>query len=256
VVLHGGTTVGSRSPRQRCSDTIPLPTNADRRATLACLCSVQFRRGRDREGRGEPYNGYDILSSYAIRVTRDSDLQPNGRPEDLLTSIEESLRERRLGAAVRLQYDADLPVDILRTLLDELELSPEDLYEGEGFTAFSDLFQLYAAVEMPRLKDRPLPPHPVPAFERAPDIWSAIRAGDVLVHHPYQTFDAVTRFVREASVDPKVLAIKMTFYRVSPASLWHRVLGEPPSENGTLRQGDGSHGRSDRCRTSFVLPTL
>jgi polyphosphate kinase len=164
------------------------------------------------------YSGYDILSSYAIRVTRDADLQPHGRPEDLLTSIEESLRERRLGAAVRLQYDADLPVEILRTLLDELELAPEDLYEGEGFTAFSDLFQLYAAVDVPRLKDRPLPPHPVPAFERAPDIWSAIRAGDVLVHHPYQTFDAVTRFVREAAVDPKVLAIKMTFYRVSPAS--------------------------------------
>ena len=164
------------------------------------------------------YSGYDILSSYAIRVTRDADLQPHGRPEDLLTSIEESLRERRLGAAVRLQYDADLPVEILRTLLDELELAPEDLYEGEGFTAFSDLFQLYAALDLPRLKDRPLPPHPVPAFERAPDIWSAIRAGDVLVHHPYQTFDAVTRFVREAAVDPKVLAIKMTFYRVSPAS--------------------------------------
>ena len=164
------------------------------------------------------YSGYDILSSYAIRVTRDADLQPQGRPEDLLTSIEESLRERRLGAAVRLQYDADLPVEILRTLLDELELAPEDLYEGEGFTAFSDLFQLYAAVDVPRLKDRPLPPYPVPAFERAPDIWSAIRAGDVLVHHPYHTFDVVTRFVREAAVDPKVLAIKMTFYRVSPAS--------------------------------------
>jgi len=164
------------------------------------------------------YNGYDILSSYAIRVTRDADLQPQGRPEDLLTSIEESLRERRLGAAVRLQYDADLPVEILRTLLDELELAPEDLYEGEGFTAFSDLFQLYAAVDVPRLKDRPLPPYPVSAFERAPDIWSAIRAGDVLVHHPYHSFDVVTRFVREAAVDPKVLAIKMTFYRVSPAS--------------------------------------
>jgi polyphosphate kinase len=164
------------------------------------------------------YNGYDILSSYAIRVTRDADLHPQGRPEDLLTSIEESLRERRLGAAVRLQYDADLPTDLLRMLLDELELAPEDLYEGEGFTAFSDLFQLYAAVDVPRLKDRPLPPYAVPAFERAPDIWSAIRAGDVLVHHPYHTFDAVTRFVREAAVDPKVLAIKMTFYRVSPAS--------------------------------------
>ena len=164
------------------------------------------------------YNGYEILSSYAIRVTRDADLPPPGRPEDLLASIEESLRERRLGAAVRLQHDGDLPPDILATLLDELELQLEDLYEGEGFAAFSDLFQLYAAVDVPRLKDRPRPPHPVPAFESASDIWSAIRAQDVLVHHPYHTFDAVIRFVREAAVDPKVLAIKITFYRVSPAS--------------------------------------
>src|SRR5437899_11253704 len=164
------------------------------------------------------YNGYDVLSSHAIRVTRDADLHTRGGHEDLLASIEEGVRERRLGTAVRLQYDADLPPDILATLLDELELSPEDLYEGEGLTAFSDLFQLYAALDLPRLKDRPLPPQPVPAFESAFDIWTAIRAGDVLVHHPYQTFDAVTRFVREAAVEPKVLAIKMTLYRVSPAS--------------------------------------
>jgi len=164
------------------------------------------------------YNGYDILSSHAIRVTRDADIQMRGRPEDLLASIEESLRERRLGTAVRLQYDADLPPDILNTLLEELELQPEDLYEGEGFTAFSDLLQLYAALDVPRLKDAPRVPHPVPAFESASDIWSAIRARDVLVHHPYHGFDAVTRFVREAAVDPRVLAIKMTLYRVSPAS--------------------------------------
>ena len=164
------------------------------------------------------YNGYDVLSSHTIRVTRDADLHARGGPEDLLASIEEGVRERRLGTAVRLQYDADLPSDILATLLDELELSPEDLYEGDGFTAFSDLFQLYAALDLPRLKDRPLPPQPVPAFESAFDIWTAIRAGDVLVHHPYHAFDAVTRFVREAAVDPKVLAIKMTLYRVSPAS--------------------------------------
>jgi len=164
------------------------------------------------------YNGDDVLSSHTIRVTRDADLHARGGPEDLLASIEEGVRERRLATAVRLQYDAHLPSDILATLLDELELSPEDLHEGEGFTAFSDLFQLYAALDLPRLKDRPLPPQPVPAFESASDIWTAIRAGDVLVHHPYHAFDAVTRFVREAAVDPKVLAIKMTLYRVSPAS--------------------------------------
>ncbi|MGH7353071.1 MAG: polyphosphate kinase 1 [Candidatus Rokuibacteriota bacterium] len=164
------------------------------------------------------YNGYDILSSHAIRVTRDADIPMRGRLEDLMVSIEQSLRERRLGMAVRLQYDADLPPDILATLLDELELQPEDLYEGEGFTAFSDLLQLYSAVDVPRLRDRLLPPHPVPAFDGASDVWGAIRARDILVHHPYHTFDAVTRFVHEASVDPKVLAIKMTLYRVSPTS--------------------------------------
>src|SRR5262245_2117053 len=164
------------------------------------------------------YHGYDILSCHAIRVTRDADLQiPRGRA-DLLSTIEASLRERRMGAAVRLQYEADLPAGVLTTLVEELELGPEDLYEGEGFTAFSDLFQLYQAVDLPRLKERPLPPVPVPAFQASPDVFSAIRAGDVLVHHPYQSFDAVVRFVREAAVDPKVLAIKMTLYRVSPTS--------------------------------------
>jgi polyphosphate kinase len=165
------------------------------------------------------YHGYTINSYHAIRVTRDADLTtPVGRDEDLLTAIEESLRDRRMGTAVRLQYDVDLPADILATIVDALELEPADLYEARGFIAFADLFQLYAAVDLPRLKDVPLAPQPVAAFESAPDLWSAIRGGDVLVHHPYHAFDAVTRFVHEAAVDPKVLAIKMTLYRVSPAS--------------------------------------
>src|SRR5215813_9205293 len=165
------------------------------------------------------YRGYDIISSHAIRVTRDADLQlGRGRTQDLLTSIEQSLRERRMGTAVRLQYEGDLPADITNTLVEELELAADDLYEAEGFIAFADLFQLYAAVDAPSLKDRPLPPRPVAAFERATDVWTAIRAGDVLVHHPYQSFDVVTRFVQEAAADPRVLAIKMTLYRVSPTS--------------------------------------
>jgi polyphosphate kinase len=165
------------------------------------------------------YHGYTVQSCHAIRVTRDADLTaPRGRDEDLLTAVEESLRDRRMGTAVRLQYDRDLPPPILATIVDELELQPEDLYEAEGFIAFADLFQLYSAVDLPRLKDRPLTPQPVAAFESAPDLWTAIRGGDVLVHHPYHAFDAVTRFVHDAAIDPRVLAIKMTLYRVSPAS--------------------------------------
>ena len=164
------------------------------------------------------YKGYTIISAHAIRITRDARLTMRDRPADVLASMEESLRERGLGTAVRLQHDEALPSDILTTLLGELELDAEDLYAGKGFTAFSDLLQLHAAVDAPRLKDRPSLPHPVPAFERAADVWSAMRAGDILVHHPYHSFDAVTRFVHEAAVDPQVLAIKMTLYRVSPAS--------------------------------------
>jgi polyphosphate kinase len=164
------------------------------------------------------YKGYEVLSGHAIRITRDARLTMRDRPGDVLARMEESVRARGLGRAVRLQHDANLSFDVLSMLLDELELGPEDLYEGEGFTAFSDLLQLHAAVDAPRLKDTPSPPHRVPAFESAPDVWSAIRGGDILVHHPYQDFDAVTRFVHEAAVDPKVLAIKMTLYRVSPAS--------------------------------------
>jgi polyphosphate kinase len=165
------------------------------------------------------YHGYEILSCHAIRVTRDADLVlPWRRGEDLLTTIEGSLRGRRMGTAVRLQYDIELPPEILATLVEELELAPPDLYPAHGFIAFADLFQLYAAVDAPSLKDKPLAPLPVPAFDAGPDIWSAIRAGDVLVHHPYHSFEAVTRFVHDAATDPRVLAIKMTLYRVSPAS--------------------------------------
>jgi polyphosphate kinase len=165
------------------------------------------------------YHGFEIRSCHAIRVTRDADFLVSRRQdENLLLMIEKGVRERRMGDAVRLQYDPDLSHETVAQLVDELELTGEDLYPGKGFTAFTDLFQLYGAVNVPRLKDRPQTPLPVRAFERGPDIWNTIRSADVLVFHPYQSFDVVTRFVEEAAADPKVLAIKMTLYRVSPTS--------------------------------------
>jgi polyphosphate kinase len=165
------------------------------------------------------YHGFEILSCHAIRVTRDADfLISRRRDEDLLRAIEQGVHERRMGDAVRLQYDTDLPMEIVSKLVEQLELGLEDLYPGTGFTAFTDLIQLYASVNAARLKDRPQPPITVAVFDRAPDIWSAIRGGDVFTFHPYQSFDAVTRVVEEAAKDPKVLAIKMTLYRVSATS--------------------------------------
>ncbi|HEY7164604.1 MAG TPA: polyphosphate kinase 1 [Candidatus Binatia bacterium] len=200
-------------PMQVVPRFIPLPTKEGQYAFM--LLEDMLRHYLPRL-----YPGFKILSSHAIRVTRDGDDFDitRGPAQDLMASIEQGIQRRRMGDAVRLQYDPDLPNDILGHFLEELELSAQDLYPGQGFTAFTDLFQLYTAVNLPHLKDKPLAPLPVPAFDRATDVWSAIRAGDVMVFHPYESFDAVTRFVEEAAQDPKVLAIKMTLYRVSPTS--------------------------------------
>jgi polyphosphate kinase len=165
------------------------------------------------------FKGYDVRGSYTIRLTRDSDLQYDEDPsEDLLKTISESLRSRRKGAAIRLQYENGLSQRLLNTLIKEMDLEPEDLYPTRGFIGYSDLMNLYAQVETPALKDRPCPPHMVKEFESGTDMFTAIRQKDILVHHPYQSFDYVTRFLREAAEDPNVLAIKMTLYRIAPDS--------------------------------------
>jgi polyphosphate kinase len=164
------------------------------------------------------YEGYEVQSCHAVRVTRDAEFDAGESAADLLTAIEAGLREQRMGDAVRLQYDSDLPPSVLETLVSELELTPNELHPGIGFTAFADLFELYAAVDVPRLKDAPMVPRKVRAFEESPNMFAAIRSADVLVHHPYQSFDVVTRFVHDAACDPKVLAIKMTLYRVNATS--------------------------------------
>ncbi|MFZ1375278.1 MAG: polyphosphate kinase 1 [Geothrix sp.] len=164
--------------------------------------------------------GYTVKSCHAIRVTRDSDLPVEEDPsEDLLKTVEEGLRDRRRGAVVRLQFEHGLSSKVLDLLIDEMDLSPEDLYPCSGLTAFSDLMQLYGQLDLPKLKDMPLPPLPVPQLDQVGNIFDAISRNDILLNHPYQSFDdSVVRFVREAAEDPKVLAIKMTLYRVTANS--------------------------------------
>src|SRR5262245_37504514 len=136
-----------------------------------------------------------MVLTFAIRVTRDAEFGlVRRRNEDLLMTIEQGVRERRMGDAVRLQYDPDLPKELLTQLMEELELTGEDLYPARGFTSFTDLMQLYTAANIPRLKDRPQAPLSLPSFGRGPDIWNTIRSGDVMIVHPYQSFDPVTRF--------------------------------------------------------------
>ena len=182
---------------------------------------------------GVLFGGYAVKSCHAVRVTRDVDLPVDEDPdEDLLKTVEESLRDRRRGAVVRLQYEQGLPEPLLKVLSENLELAPEDLYPTEGFAAFSDLMQLVAQVDLPQLKDPPLAPLPIPELESVDSIFEALQRGDVLLQHPYQSFeDSVVRFVREAAEDPKVLALKVTLYRTSAASPIARAL-ERAAERG------------------------
>ena len=166
------------------------------------------------------FRGITIRNCHALRVTRDSDLPvEEDSGDDLMKMVESHLRGRRRGAVVRLQYERGLSPDLLDRLIGELELEPEDLYPTEGFTAFADLMQFYSQLDLPHLKDQPLPPLPVPRLDGHRNIFEAIAKDDILLMHPYQSFeDSVVRFVRDAADDPKVLAIKVTLYRMSPAS--------------------------------------
>lgn len=165
------------------------------------------------------FTGYEVKNCMPIRLTRDSDmLIDEDNAADLMTTIEEGLRGRRRGAAVRLQYHSALPDVILDMLLDELELAESDLYPADDVVAFSDLSELYGAIDLPALKDPPFTPQPVPGFHGAENAFAAIRQRDIFVHHPYESFDPVIQFIRQAADDPKVLAIKMTLYRVGKES--------------------------------------
>ncbi|HLX62361.1 MAG TPA: polyphosphate kinase 1 [Planctomycetota bacterium] len=167
----------------------------------------------------EIFVGYEVVGCSAVRITRDSDvLIDEDNAADLLKMIEEGVRSRRKGAAVRLQYHAALQAEALEVLVDELDLRESDLYATDDFIAFADLFQFYNALDLPELKDAPFIPQPSLSFKGTDHVFSDIREHDILIHHPYESFDPVIRFVREAADDPKVLAIKMTLYRTGTAS--------------------------------------
>ena len=168
------------------------------------------------------FPGMEILARHAFRVTRNADFALNeDEMEDLLTAVETVLRlRRRSPRAVRLEVDAAMPPDVRALLLDELELAPEDVYEIDGPIDLGNLTEL-TRVRRPELKFEPWTPVTQPRLAQpepgtAPDIFRVMRAGDVLLHHPYDSFaTSVEAFIEQAAVDPAVMAIKQTVYRTS-----------------------------------------
>lgn len=172
------------------------------------------------------FPGMEILKVLPFRVARNADIVDDHEDaEDLLEQIQQQLRERRFAPVVRLQIGRKPNRRLLQFLCDEMEIKPEDIYETQGLIDYVSLEQI-ADIDIPELRFKPWTPLIPPRLNRSEqDIFAAIREGDVLVHHPYESFDAsVERFIEEAASDPQVLGLKMALYRTSGDSPFVREL--------------------------------
>jgi polyphosphate kinase len=167
------------------------------------------------------FTGMEVTDSHLFRVTRNADFTvEEDEADDLLMAIEEELRRRRFGAAVRLEVERTMPAGTRNLLLRGLGLEADDCYEITGMLDLTALSRV-AELDIPELRATPwtpvTPPRLTPPDEDEPaDVFAAVRAGDILVHHPYESFAAsVERFIAQAADDPDVLTIKMTLYRTS-----------------------------------------
>ncbi|MBI2710248.1 MAG: RNA degradosome polyphosphate kinase [Actinobacteria bacterium] len=166
------------------------------------------------------FPGMVIEDHYAFRVTRNADLTlEEDEADDLLAAVEMELRRRRFGRAVRLEVDAHVSAEVRELLVRELDLDEDAIFPYVGPLDLSGLWSLHE-LDRPDLKDDPwvpvTQPRLAPADGEPPDLFAALRDGDLLVHHPYDSFSSsVEEFIREAAGDPKVLAIKLTLYRTS-----------------------------------------
>lgn len=168
------------------------------------------------------FPGMEITDWQAIRVIRSAEIgSPGEEAEDLLELIESELRRRRLAEAVTLAVSGEFPGPRLELLLEELDLTEREVFHAQGLLGMADLVQI-ASLPLPELKEPPITQAVPSDFAQPADgtsLFATIRERDVLVHHPYESFDqTVARFIDEAASDPAVLAIKQTMYRTSPDS--------------------------------------
>ncbi len=164
------------------------------------------------------FPGVEIVASYPFRVTRDADPEiEEDEASDLLIAIEESVRKRHFGSVVRLEIDQSMPDQVRDILISNLGLAFYQVYTVDGPIGLADVMELME-VNRPDLKDKPFHPSVPPPLSTEENIFSVIGRHNILVYHPYDSFDPVVRFVRQAAHDPEVLAIKQTLYRVGPNS--------------------------------------
>src|ERR1700720_3689215 len=168
---------------------------------------------------GELFPGLILDGVHAFRVTRNSDLYiDEEEAENLLRTIEQELRRSSRGDAVRLEVEADCPKEFRELLLEFFDLGEMDLYKVDGPLSMTHLSSILANDAFAKLRDKPFQPGRDPALPPHADMFEVMRRQDVLLHHPYDSFEPIVALVEEAARDPQVLAIKITLYRTSGAS--------------------------------------
>ena len=167
---------------------------------------------------GSLFPGYRDAGHCAFRVLRDSDLEVEDEAEDLVREFETALKRRRRGQVIRLKITAGAPDSLRRLIMDELHVSTDEVVEVRGLLGIADLKELVLSERSDLLWPSFTPRVPERVQDHDGDMFAAIRQKDMLLHHPYETFDMVVRFLNQAAADPNVLAIKQTLYRTSKDS--------------------------------------
>lgn len=162
------------------------------------------------------FSNYKVMCAYPYRIMRNADLTiDEDEASDLLKEIQNKLKMRQWGEVIRLEVEDGIDKRILKLLKSELKVADEDIFKLQGPIDLTCMMKVFGIDGFDQLKYKQPTPQQVPEITPGEDIFEAIRKGDIFLHHPYQTFDPVVDFIRQASIDPEVLAIKQTLYRVS-----------------------------------------